>query len=230
MVNTTFFFSMLIYFFGLLFYLFVKDFVKLLQLDDWVLCRIYKKTNVVHPIATIPSDQEEEEQFIQESLLPCLKGDQENSLKPQKSSSFSNLLDAMDYSLLSSFLSDCPSSSIGFDHSISTGFNNSGIALDQSFFINGGSSSSSSNYVLPNRLPQLQFPAPTSVENRLKRQLSSSADDQQDLLCPPKKCMTSCSFINNSIQSDNYIPQNNLMNQLFSNQQFFLSPELQFHG
>lgn len=204
-----------------------------MQLDDWVLCRIYKKTNVVHPTTTIPSDLEEEEQFIQEALLPCLKGDQENSIKPQKSSSFSNLLDAMDYSILSSLLADCPSNSTGFDQSIcSTGFNSGSTTLDEPFFINGcisNSSNSSSNYILPNKLPQLQFPAPTSVENRLKRQLSSQ-DDQQDLLCPPKKFMNSCNFINSTIQSDNYIPQNNLMNQLFLNQQLFLSPELQFQG
>ncbi|PON36886.1 NAC domain containing protein [Parasponia andersonii] len=207
-----------------------------MRLDDFVLCRIYKKTNVVHPTATIPSDQEEEEQFIQEALLPCLKGDQENSINmPQKSSSFSNLLDAMDYSILSSLLSECPSNSTGFDQSISTGFNtgtSTSTTLDQCFFVNGCTSNSiSSSYYmqLPNKLPQLQFPAPTSVENRLKRQLSSP-DDQHDLLCPPKKCMNTCSFINSTIQSDNYVPQNTLMNQLFLNQQLFLSPELQFQG
>lgn len=238
-----------------------------MRLDDWVLCRIYKKTNVVHPTAAttaIPSDQEEEEQFVQETLLssspPCLlKLDQENSIdnsssiiKPQKSCSFSNLLDTMDYSLLSSLLADCPSNnSTGFDHyssiSSSTGFNTSSSTIldqQQPFFFNGCSSGGSSNttnmigsgnYMVQqpsyNKLPQLQqlpLPPPTSVENhRLKRQRSSS--DEQ-LQCPPKKCMiNSCNFLNtttttSNIQSDNY------MNQLFLNQHLFLSPELQFHG
>lgn len=197
-----------------------------MQLDDWVLCRIYKKTNVVHPIASFPSDQEEEEQFIQDAPLPSLIGDQQDySFKSQKSSSFSDLLDAMDYSILSNLLADCPSNSTtGFDQSISSipGFN---IGSPDQPFYNSCVGNSSGNYTLQ-KLPQLQFSAPTTAENRLKRQLPTGAGDDQQ--APPKKCMNSFSFLSSNIPSE--IPQNNLMNQLFLNQQLFFSPELQFQG
>ena len=194
--------------------------VVILQLDDWVLCRIYKKTNVVHPTASIPSDQEEEEQFVRETLLPCLKEDQiQGSLKPQKSSSFSNLLDAMDYSILGSFLADCPSNPIGVDQYFNTG------NLDQPLFSNSFNSSNSNTY-LDQSQPQLLSSAPTSTRNRLKRPFPNS-DDHED---PQKKYFNSYGFINRTnIQSD-HIPQNNLMNPLLYNQQIFLSSELQFQG
>lgn len=198
-----------------------------MRLDDWVLCRIYKKTNVVHPTASIPSDQEEEEQFIQDALLPILKsGEQQDSIKPQKSSSFSNLLDAMDYSILSSFLADCPGTSTGLDqHSSIPGFNAG--CLDHQTFFNGYPGSNSGSHHMLQKLPQLQFSAPTTVENRLKRQLSTGSGDDHGQ-APPKKYINSCSFINSTMHSE--IPQNNFMNQLFLNQQYFLSPELQFQG
>ncbi|XP_030508554.2 NAC domain-containing protein 2 [Cannabis sativa] len=257
----------------------VKD--SSMRLDDWVLCRIYKKTNVVQQqhhqtTTTMASDylnhhhQEEEEeqqqQFIQEALLSssspsCLKGDQEkyySIIKPQKSSSFSNLLD---YSILSSLLSDCPnnnnSSSIGFgvnDDYDNNHYNNSMISniqdqnQQQSFFNNSVTNtptdSFTGNYMVQrnchnnnnnnNKLPQLEQlplpPPPISVENhRFKRQRSSSDELMQ---CPPqppsKKCMVNNNCCNNVQSSAEY----NYMNQylLLNNQQLFLSPELQFQG
>ncbi|XP_039064017.1 NAC transcription factor 47-like [Hibiscus syriacus] len=86
-----------------------------MRLDDWVLCRIYNKSHALTSTPAAVNDQvpeeDEAEQFIQDALLPALRSpstsnDNILSLQPQKSSSFSNLLDSMDYSMLSSFLAD----------------------------------------------------------------------------------------------------------------------------
>ncbi|CAN1247215.1 NAC transcription factor 47 [Linum grandiflorum] len=97
-----------------------KDFSSMsLQLDDWVLCRIYKKSHPNSFITTDASvssttadpDQDEEEDhqrhfYFVTSKSPAITN--QAPLLPQKSSSFSNLCDATDhdYSLLSNFLSD----------------------------------------------------------------------------------------------------------------------------
>ncbi|PQM42623.1 NAC transcription factor 29 [Prunus yedoensis var. nudiflora] len=136
-----------------------------MRLDDWVLCRIYKKSNV------------------------------SSSAAPQKSSSFSNLLDAMDYSLLTSFLADGQYS------------NPTGTGLQST----------------PNRFPCSRTAAIPSTENRLKRHDHPIADDH-GLLYPSKKYVNSnCSFNNATIQSDN-ISQGHLLNHsLLNHQQLVLS-------
>lgn len=88
-------------------------FIILLQLDDWVLCRIYKKSHIsLSPphVATDTSNQEHEENdkepfIVSETLLPNLENNQ--TLKRQKSS-FSNLLDATDLTFLTNFLNETP--------------------------------------------------------------------------------------------------------------------------
>ncbi|KAB8825666.1 hypothetical protein FH972_026747 [Carpinus fangiana] len=150
--------------------------------DDWVLCRIYKKS-----ITTLPptADQEEEE----DTILPSLKSHLgHNTLMPQKSSSFSNLFDAMDYSLLSSLLSDNYCNPPGLE---STLFNWG--SLDQLPLLNDStitSTSTSSSSYLFQKLPQLNCLAP-NTESQLKRQHSNL---DEDMLYPAKKRMNSCSF------------------------------------
>lgn len=191
-----------------------------LQLDDWVLCRIYQKANVSSSMSTAsPSDleQEEEEQFIQDTLLPILRSPPtpnniHNTLKPQKSASFSNLLDAMDYSMLGSFLSDNQTNRTGFE---SAPYFTSGFLDDHFGFDNG--TDSSTNY----------YPNP---ENKLKRP-NSSVDENPSL--PSKKSVNSCSFTNdisNGISTDQSDPQYNFLQQSFLNQQLLLSPHVQFLG
>ncbi|KAK4792983.1 hypothetical protein SAY86_023418 [Trapa natans] len=84
-----------------------------MRLDHWVLCRIYKRPNVQPPAPSIDQYQEEELYIsAMDTKSPSLTTTVQsvnldgNALIPQKSSSFSNLLDAMDYEMLSSFLSD----------------------------------------------------------------------------------------------------------------------------
>lgn len=200
------------------------------QLDDWVLCRIYKKSHALSAISAA-SDQEQEEeeaeQFIQDALLPALKSPPSNNnynttLQPQKSCSFSNLLDAMDYSMLSSLLAD---NTTGFESSNSFSFGN--YQLEQPDQVNNYTNiSSSSNNMFLQKLPQLNSPVP-NMENKLKRQYSGGIDEDY-LLQPSKKLISSCSYRNSSSQSD--MAQHNFLNQSFFNQSLLLSPHIQFQG
>ncbi|KAL5767987.1 hypothetical protein ACOSQ2_014770 [Xanthoceras sorbifolium] len=201
-----------------------------MRLDDWVLCRIYRKFHVSSPTSTATaSDQdqeEEEEKFIQDTLLPILKSPPSHNmtLNPQKSSSFSNLLDAMDYSMLSSFLSDNQMYQTGFE---STPIHTPGI-LDQPAFSNGTTTNNSctSSFMLQ-KLPQLNSSSvPNNMENKLKRPHSST--DEHMMFHPPKKHINACSTLTNSTdQSD---PHYNFLHQSILNQQLLLSPHVQFQG
>ncbi|EOY10732.1 hypothetical protein QUC31_009842 [Theobroma cacao] len=195
-----------------------------MRLDDWVLCRIYKKSHALSSTSTAAAsdqDQEEEEteQFIHDALLPALKSPpSNNTLQPQKSCSFSNLLDAMDYSLLSSFLADNQCNTTGYESS-SFSFGN----LEQPP-VNNYTNSSSSSSMLLQKLPQLNSSIP-NMENKLKRQCTSI---DEDYLHPSKKLISSCSYSNSASQSD--MTQYNFLNQSFFNQSLLLSPHLQFQG
>ncbi|XP_022746893.1 NAC transcription factor 47-like [Durio zibethinus] len=187
-----------------------------MRLDDWVLCRIYKKSHALSSI--LPSsdqDQEEEEaeQFIQDAFLPALKSPpNNNTLQPQKSCSFSNLLDAMDYSLLSNFLADNQCNATGYESS-SFSFANLEPPLVNNYTNSSNNSSSMLNSSVPN------------MENKLKRQYSGI---DEDYLQPSKKPISSCSYSNSTSQSDT--TQYNFLNQSFFNQSLLLSPHLQFQG
>ncbi|KAJ9179940.1 hypothetical protein P3X46_008250 [Hevea brasiliensis] len=204
-----------------------------MRLDDWVLCRIYKKTHASTPSAAAAAasdhdqEEEEEEQFVQETLLPSLKNPLSNkSLMPQKSSSFSNLLDATDYSILRSFLSDNQFNPTGYDSTPSLVLN--GAIPDQTFVNNCNpitNSSSSSSYFIQ-KLPQLSTPIP-NMENKLKRPLPSIDEDMHPH--PSKKFINSCSFSNSTSQTD-VAYQYNFLKQPLLNQQLLLSPHLQFQG
>ncbi|XVE62647.1 hypothetical protein DITRI_Ditri06bG0135700 [Diplodiscus trichospermus] len=199
-----------------------------MRLDDWVLCRIYKKSHALSSTSTAAAaasdqDQEEEEaeQFIQDALLPAAMKSppRNNTLLPQKSCSFSNLLDAMDYSMLSSFLADNQCNTTGHESSSFTFAN-----LEQptgNSYINGSKSNSS---MLLQKLPQLSSPV-LNMENKLKRQYSGI---DEDYLQPSKKLISSCCYSNSSSQSD--MAQYNFLNQPFFNQSLLLSPHLQFQG
>ncbi|GLT87372.1 hypothetical protein SLE2022_054590 [Rubroshorea leprosula] len=195
-----------------------------MRLDDWVLCRIYKKSHALSSasIAAVSEDQEEEEteQFVQDALLPSLKSPPRNiTLIPQKSCSFSNLLDAMDYSMLSSILSDTQFNLSGYD---STPLKNE--SLEQPLYENFANNSNVNSSHLLQKLPQLN-PSVPNADIKLKRQRSNVEDD---LLHPSKKFIGSCSYNNSTNQPD--LTQYNFLNQSFFNQGFLLSPHLQFQG
>ncbi|GAV86163.1 NAM domain-containing protein [Cephalotus follicularis] len=195
-----------------------------MRLDDWVLCRIYKKSHASSPAATVAaSDQEEEEEhFIQDNtVIPMLKSPPSHStLMPQRCTSFSNLLDAMDYTLLSNVLSDNQTNQTGFEYYPTFNYG----SLDQPFFSNYMNTSSSTSYV-HQKLPQLNSSGP-NLDNKLKRQLSNI--DEEEILHPSKKLINSCNFTTGNNQTD--IPQHNFLNQTFLNQQLLLSPHLQYQG
>ncbi|XP_059463068.1 NAC transcription factor 47-like [Corylus avellana] len=184
-----------------------------MRLDDWVLCRIYKKS-----ITTLPPTADQEEEEEEDTILPSLKSPLgHNTLMPQKSSSFSNLFDAMDYSVLSSLLSDNHCNPPGLESTLFNWGSLDQLPLLNDSTITSTSTSTTTSYLFQ-KLPQLNY-----TENQLKRQHSNL---DEDMLYPAKKRMNSCSFSNSTSQSD--IPQYNILNQSFFNQQLLLSPHLQF--
>ncbi|KAE8684067.1 ONAC010 protein [Hibiscus syriacus] len=219
-----------------------------MRLDDWVLCRIYKKTNALSSTATISaatSDQEEEEaeQFIKDALLPAAiktPPPTNNALQPQKSCSFSNLLDAMDYSLLSSFLSDNQCNGFGFEpysftfpnieHPLMNNYTTNGTTTTTTTTNNNNnnnissiSTGSNSSSMTVQKLPQLSSSVP-NMEHKLKRQYSSIDEDY--LLNPSKK--PCCSYSDSSSQTD--MTHYNFLNQSFFNPSLLLGSHIQFQG
>jgi len=211
-----------------------------------VLCRIYKKSHALPPSArpTISSsDQDqEEEHFVEEStLLPDMISNpnlsNKTTLVSQKSLSFSNLLDSMDYSMLSSFLSEADPQQF-----LTSGYDAITATLDQQqhqqpFPMNNfnnnvsGSSNSSNSTYLFQKLPQLNNSTTMdpNMENKLKRQNNPNIIDlDEDMVqYPSKKFIGSCSHTNNSSgHTDHY----SFLNQSFLNQKMLLSPHLQFQG
>lgn len=204
------------------------------QLDDWVLCRIYKKSKYdmssssslssTAEASFLGGDQQDqaEEQLSKETLnLPTTSTSvtviphppPHNILISHKSLSFSNLLDAMDYSMLSSFLSE--------NHSNTPpGFGSS--AANSGFIDHQPSSNNVTN-------PPLDLSVPNMENSRPKRQISHI---DQDTLYPSKKYLTSsCSFPETNNQCENNTQWNFLLKQSsLLNQHLLLGPHLRFQG
>ncbi|KAK3197950.1 hypothetical protein Dsin_021365 [Dipteronia sinensis] len=215
-----------------------------MRLDDWVLCRIYRKFHVSSPTSNaIASDQdqeEEEEQFVQETLLPILKSSPTPTLNPQKSSSFSNLLDAMDYSMLSNFLSDNQIYQTGFESAplnTTPGILDQPAALFNNNVTNNINSSYSSSSFMNQKLPQLSSASvPNNLEsNKLKRPHSSIIIDHHHEHPSKKQTMNSCTTTLTNSSTDHHHQfdphQYNFLHQSFLNQQLLLNPHnLNFQG
>ena len=203
-----------------------------LQLDDWVLCRIYKKSKYALPSTTastvvIEDEQDQEEQLFKDNtILTTSKSPpaNQNTLISQKSLSFSNLLDAMDYSMLSSFLSENHSNP-------QPGFASGAADLSCGNLDHQSSSANHSNnnsYLFQKNSPLNSNPLVQNMENinRPKRQLSNI---DEDTYYPSKKYLNSCNLANSSSQYEN--PQwGFLMKQSLLNQQLLLGPHLRFQG
>lgn len=187
------------------------------QLDDWVLCRIYNKPNVLPPATAVPpidQDQEEEEEpFITaqgtklQSPASFPSSNTGNTLEPQKSSSFSNLLDAMDYAMLSGIFSD------------------SSTQLDNLSFLE--QPEPALNHGVAPSYPEHQGPV---IENALKRQRSGI---EVEMSHPSKRLPSStCSFLTSGAAPFDIPGQHNnyMFNHSFSNQQLLLSNDVQFLG
>lgn len=195
------------------------------QLDDWVLCRIYQKSsiNVLPPTTATASDdqdQDAEEQFIQDAILTSFKSPLGLKTHIPRESSFSNLIDVVDYSIPSSSLSDNLCNGTGFQSTFSCA------SIDQPFFSNFTTTSSSCSSLFQRLPPLNSIAAIANVENQLKRQHSNL---DEDTLYPSKKIVNSCSFTDSPNQSD--IPYHNMLNQSsWFSQHLLLSPHLQFQN
>ncbi|KAI4386663.1 hypothetical protein MLD38_004578 [Melastoma candidum] len=89
----------------------VKD--SSMRLDDWVLCRIYEKSNTANPVilsmtaaAPIKQDQDEEYGLRYNNHITMPNGSLKNDKAPGRNDSLSNLLDAMDCTTLANILAD----------------------------------------------------------------------------------------------------------------------------
>ena len=106
-----------------------------LQLDDWVLCRIYQKSN---HLSTVPllTDQEQDDSGTEDAYLPSLQNiTQENTAKLPKSSSISDLFE--DYAALSHLFDTQPE----FNSLLANPSSNQ-------LFTNGNNDDNGSNYLV----------------------------------------------------------------------------------
>ncbi|KAF8395960.1 hypothetical protein HHK36_017571 [Tetracentron sinense] len=178
-----------------------------MKLDDWVLYRIYRKSNSLSS-TTMRIDQEHEDLLIQDVLLPNLRS--QNTPKPQNSSSFSNLFDAMDYSILAHLLSDNQSDPVGFEPNLDQPIFNS-CTNNSSSSNDDNNNNRSSNYLLQT-LPQMDSTV-SIMKNQLKRPQLMAANSDGGMLHPSKKLVNSCSFTNGTNQLE--IPQYHFLNQQY---------------
>lgn len=186
-----------------------------LQLDDWVLCRIYKKSHASlssPDVALVTSNQEHEENdnepFVDRgTFLPNLQNDQ--PLKRQKSScSFSNLLDATDLSFLTNFLNETPENRTESDFSFMIGnFSNPDIY---------------GNHYLDQKLPQLSSPTSETSGIGNKRERLDFAEETNT----SKKMMNTYTYNNSIDQLDHSMIQQSS----YLNQELLMSSQLQYQG
>ncbi|CAD5322017.1 NAC transcription factor 47 [Arabidopsis thaliana] len=187
-----------------------------MRLDDWVLCRIYKKSHASlssPDVALVTSNQEHEENdnepFVDRgTFLPNLQNDQ--PLKRQKSScSFSNLLDATDLTFLANFLNETPENRSESDFSFMIGnFSNPDIY---------------GNHYLDQKLPQLSSPTSetSGIGNKRER-----VDFAEETINASKKMMNTYSYNNSIDQMDHSMMQQ----PSFLNQELMMSSHLQYQG
>ncbi|XP_047153122.1 NAC domain-containing protein 1-like [Vigna umbellata] len=198
-----------------------------MRLDDWVLCRIYKKSK--HSLSSITEaaqtveikeqeeaeDQEEQmkEGFsfsaISNTATPLLPPPQA-TLISQKSLSFSNLLDATDFYMLSTILSENHNSS-NYPNTTEPLFNSENLdhETQQNFYNNNTDINNSTCFIQKN---------PSAI-----------AHMDENMMYPPKKHhSSSCHFPNTTLQNQN--PQRNfIFKQPHMNHQLLPGPQyLQF--
>ncbi|KAI9093701.1 hypothetical protein K1719_027150 [Acacia pycnantha] len=193
-----------------------------MRLDDWVLCRIYHRSkhdtsssSTPEALVTVADQAQDQQQLLKQALLPASTSSTMNphvpphttTLASNKSLSFSNLLDAMDYSMLSSFLSDQ-------SHSVPTA--------------PASVTDAAADNILDHHLTVPS--APNMEHGRSKRQLPDV--DEETLYASKKFQLSSCSFPETSHgQYLNNNPQWNFLHkQQLMNQQLLLGPHLRFQG
>ncbi|XP_058107739.1 NAC domain-containing protein 2-like [Magnolia sinica] len=185
-----------------------------MRLDDWVLCRIYRKNSHILPNEAIATDQELEDRSIASSMWSNTA--HQSAIELPKTSSFSDILAAGDFSSLTHLLSDNPSNSAAPElSSIFCNANNS-----QPISIN----SNNNNNSYPVQKLSQQDPSALDIDNQIKRH--RPADPTEGVLHPSKKFNSSCNFSNMSSQLE--APQYHLLNQPFFNPQILLNSHFEF--
>lgn len=183
------------------------------QLDDWVLCRIYKKLNY-----TLSTEPEQEDSAVEDVFMPCLTNTTPQNSPPKlpKSCSLTELVNNVDFSSLSQLLENPPDMEQGPIVYPSS---------NQTF--NHNNSSSDANNVLVQQLSQTDSPV-LLAENSLKRQwtVDRCLEDGSELSSPSKKLHNSSIFTSFTNQFD--ILQNNLLSNPFFNQQLLWNSHLKF--
>lgn len=186
-----------------------------MRLDDWVLCRIYKKSS-----HTLLMDPEQEDSAMEDVFMPRLTNATPQNSPPKlpKSCSLTELLENVDYSAISQLLenpSDMPS------------LEQAPIAypISNPPLIHNNSSSSNVNSFLVQHISQTEPPV-VPAEHGLKRQraVGSCFEDGSDLSHRSKRLINSSIFTNFTNQFDS--PQYNLLSHPFFNQQLLLNSHL----
>lgn len=184
-----------------------------MRLDDWVLCRIYKKSTP--PPTTTAMDREGEDHSIEDGSLKMLPNiTNQSTHELPKSSSFSDLLTATDFSVLSHLLADNPSDLAGWETSPVYANAN----LNQPTI--------NSNYCYSFQKPTEHDSSILASENRIKRERPMAMNADDGVFHPSKKINNSCTI--NNISSLLDTPQYNILNQAFFNQHILLNSQLEF--
>ncbi|XP_039129540.1 NAC transcription factor 29-like isoform X1 [Dioscorea cayenensis subsp. rotundata] len=203
-----------------------------MRLDDWVLCRIYKKSN--HISVDQPSMDREQAEDSSSEDVHLSTSSTANTVQPKqpldlhKSSSLSELLN---------LLFDNPSEILGAEPAAAGGGGGGGgnysgaimghstnaTSSNQAQFISNSSGNYNAYFYQRHTHNEQQLPAFLS-DNSLKRQ----RPEDQGLMQPPKKLNSSC--INPSFSNQFSGPQYNLLShQPLLNQQILLDSHLRLH-
>ncbi|GLJ35431.1 hypothetical protein SUGI_0712530 [Cryptomeria japonica] len=192
-----------------------------LRLDDWVLCRIYKK----HNNSQRPPEREQDESCVEEVLASLPEIDHQQKLHLPKLGSFSGLLENED-PFLDGFLNDA---------SIDGNGNNSSLQAEPSnrYQTNMNKSTDCSFHTVPKQ--EISTMETENKFNSLKRTFSLAYRDEA--LNPPKRYNNENYSTNNNVsalinsmqpnQTFNQQQQQNLLDALNDCQQNFRMPYMQ---
>lgn len=194
----------------------------ILQLDDWVLCRIYKKN---HNLQSVPPlvDQEQEDSGSGDIYLSSFQNtEQPSGLRLQKSFSVSDFLE--NYSAPPSHLFDNLPEMQGSELALL-------MAQPSTNQLKADNSNcSNDNYTFAPHKIREESAAPVAA-NPTKRQRTTESylDGMNDLLHPWKKPSSDATVYTTEFSDQFDGTQCNLLNQRFFNQQILLNPQLGLH-
>ncbi|XP_072958714.1 NAC transcription factor 29-like [Typha angustifolia] len=182
-----------------------------MRLDDWVLCRIYKKSSHLPLVApTMEQDRDDLVSDIHSSGFRDVV--QQSSVRLQKSSSISEFLE--DYSSLS-HLFDNMTEMPALEH----GYISAQPSLNQLFVDdNNNNSSSGNNNLVHHQVTQMGSSAPIAQHPSKRQRIAEDySEDGNGLLHPSKN------------QFDGFQFQQSLLSQPIYSQQMLLNPNLGMH-